>query len=76
MFWIFKKKKIVPHVRLSGVIGSAGRFRQGMDLSGQQEILKKLRNDKTEQKDGKIKYNPKVLEPLYLDFISKWAQQF
>ena len=41
MFWIFKKKKIVPHVRLSGVIGSAGRFRQGMDLSGQQEILKK-----------------------------------
>ena len=27
----------------------------------QQEILKKLRNDKTEQKDGKIKYNPKDL---------------
>ena len=41
MFWIFKKKKIVPHLRLSGLIGSAGRFRQGMDLSGQQEILKK-----------------------------------
>ena len=37
----------------------------------QQEILKKLQNEKTEQKDGKIKYNPKVLEPLYLDFISK-----
>ena len=41
MFWIFKKKKVVPHVRLTGVIGSAGRFRQGMDLAGQQDILKK-----------------------------------
>ncbi len=41
MFWIFKKKKVVPHVRLTGIIGSAGRFRQGMDLSSQQEILKK-----------------------------------
>ena len=41
MFWIFKKKKVVPHVRLTGVIGSAGRFRQGIDLAGQQDILKK-----------------------------------
>ncbi len=41
MFWIFKKKKVVPHVRLTGVIGSAGRFRQGMDLAGQKDILKK-----------------------------------
>ena len=41
MFWIFKKKKVIPHVRLTGVIGSAGRFKQGMDLSSQQEILKK-----------------------------------
>ena len=41
MFWIFKKKKVVPHVRLTGIIGSAGRFKQGMDLSSQQEILKK-----------------------------------
>ncbi len=41
MFWIFKKKKVIPHVRLTGVIGSAGRFRQGMDLAGQQDILKK-----------------------------------
>ena len=31
---------------------------------------------KTKQKEGKIKNNPKVLEPLYLDFISKWAQKF
>ena len=41
MFSFFKKKIIVPHVRLSGVIGSAGRFRQGIDFSGQQEIIKK-----------------------------------
>ena len=40
----------------------------------QQEIFKKLLNQKTEIKEGKTKYNPKVLEPLYLDFISKWAQ--
>ncbi len=41
MFKIFKKKKVIPHVRLTGVIGSAGRFKQGMDLASQQEILKK-----------------------------------
>ena len=41
MFSIFKKKKIVPHVRLTGVIGSAGRFYKGIDLAGQREILKK-----------------------------------
>merc|ERR1712127_835439 len=41
MFSIFKKKIIVSHVRLTGVIGSAGRFKQGMDLAGQREILKK-----------------------------------
>ena len=41
MFSIFKKKTVVPHVRLTGVIGSAGRFKQGLDLAGQKEILKK-----------------------------------
>ena len=41
MFSFFKKKIIVPHIRLAGVIGSAGRFRQGIDFSGQQEIIKK-----------------------------------
>ncbi len=41
MFSIFKKKTVVPHVRLTGIIGSAGRFRQGMDLAGQKDILKK-----------------------------------
>ncbi len=41
MFSIFKKKTIIPHVRLTGVIGSVGRFKQGIDLAGQQDILKK-----------------------------------
>ena len=41
MFSIFKKKKIVPHVRLTGIIGSGGRFKQGMELANQRDILKK-----------------------------------
>ena len=41
MFSFLKKKITVPHVRLSGVIGSVGRFRQGIDFSGQQEVIKK-----------------------------------
>ena len=41
MFSIFKKKTIIPHVRLTGVIGNAGRFNKGMELAGQQDILKK-----------------------------------
>jgi len=41
MFSIFKKKTIIPHVRLTGVIGNIGRFNKGMDLTGQQDILKK-----------------------------------
>ena len=41
MFSIFKKKTVIPHVRLTGVIGSAGKFKQGIDLAGQKEILKK-----------------------------------
>ena len=41
MIWFFKKKKIVPHIKLSGVIGSVGKFRQGIDFSSQEEIIKK-----------------------------------
>ena len=41
MFSIFRKKKIVPHVRLTGIIGSAGKFKQGMELANQRDILKK-----------------------------------
>ena len=41
MFSFFKKKKIIPHIKLSGVIGNAGKFRQGLDFSGQEEIISK-----------------------------------
>ena len=50
MFSIFKKKTVIPHVRLTGVIGAAGRFKQGIDLAWQREILKKAFSFK------KIKY--------------------
>ena len=41
IFKIFKKKKVVPHIRLSGVIGSVGKFKQGLDFAGQQELIEK-----------------------------------
>ena len=41
MFSFFKKKKIVAHLKLSGVIGNAGKFRQGIDFAGQEELIKK-----------------------------------
>ena len=41
MFSFFKKKKIVSHIRLSGVIGNVGKFRQGIEYSAQEEIIKK-----------------------------------
>ena len=41
IFKIFRKKKIVPHIRLSGVIGSVGKFKQGLDFLSQQEIIEK-----------------------------------
>ena len=41
MISFFKKKKIVPLIRLNGVIGNVGKFKQGIDLSGQEEIIKK-----------------------------------
>jgi len=41
MFSIFKKKKIVSLLRLTGVIGNVGKFRQGIEYSGQEDIIKK-----------------------------------
>ena len=41
MFSFFKKKKIVTHIKLNGVIGNVGRFKQGLDFSGQEEIIEK-----------------------------------
>ena len=41
MLSFFKKKKIIPHIKLSGVIGNVGKFKQGIDFSGQEEIITK-----------------------------------
>ena len=41
MISLFKKKKIIPLIRLSGVIGSVGKFKQGIDFVSQEEIIKK-----------------------------------
>ena len=41
MFSFFKKKKIIPHIRLNGVIGNVGKFKQGIDFSGQEELISK-----------------------------------
>ena len=41
MLSFFKKKKIIAHIRLSGVIGNVGKFKQGIDFAGQEEIIKK-----------------------------------
>ena len=38
----FFKKKIFHTLGLTGIIGSAGRFKQGMELANQRDILKKL----------------------------------
>ena len=41
MFSLFKKKKIIAHIKLNGVIGNAGKFKQGIDFAGQEDIIKK-----------------------------------
>ena len=41
MFSFLKKKKIIPHIKLTGVIGNVGKFKQGIDFSGQEEIISK-----------------------------------
>ena len=41
MFAFFKKKKIISHLRLSGVIGNVGKFKQGIDFASHEELIKK-----------------------------------
>ena len=41
IFSYFKDKRTVSHIRLNGVIGNVGKFKQGIDFSSQQEIIKK-----------------------------------
>ncbi len=39
MFSLFKKKIIVAHLKLSGVIGNTGKFKQGIDFASQEELI-------------------------------------
>ena len=41
MFSFFKKEKIISHIKLTGIIGNVGKFRQGIEYSGQENIIKK-----------------------------------
>ena len=41
MFSFFKKKKIICHIKLNGIIGNVGKFKQGIDFSGQEQIIEK-----------------------------------
>ncbi|RPG95819.1 MAG: S49 family peptidase [Candidatus Pelagibacter sp. TMED165] len=74
MFSIFKKKTIIPHVRLTGVIGSAGRFRQGMDLASQQELLKKAFSYK-KPKNVAISINSPGGSPVQSHLIYSYIRQ-
>jgi signal peptide peptidase SppA len=74
MFSFFKKKKIIPHIRLSGVIGSAGRFKQGIDFSGQQEIIKKAFSFK-KAKNIAISINSPGGSPVQSHLIHDYIRQ-
>jgi len=74
MFSIFKKKKIIPHIRLSGVIGSVGRFKQGIDFSGQQEIIKKAFSFK-KAKNIAISINSPGGSPVQSHLIHDYIRQ-
>ena len=41
MLSFLKKKKFVPHIKLNGIIGNVGKFKQGIDFSGHEEIISK-----------------------------------
>ena len=74
MFSFLKKKKFIPHVRLSGVIGSAGRFKQGIDFSGQQEIIKKAFSFK-KSKNIAISINSPGGSPVQSHLIHDYIRQ-
>ena len=74
MFAFFKKKKIIPHVRLCGVIGSAGRFKHGIEFSGQQEILKKAFSFK-KSKNIAISINSPGGSPVQSHLIHDYIRQ-
>ena len=74
MFSFFKKKIIIPHIRLVGIIGTAGRFKQGIDFSGQQEIIKKAFSFK-KAKSIAISINSPGGSPVQSHLIYKFIRE-
>ena len=74
IFKIFKKKKIIPHIRLSGIIGSVGRFRQGINFAGQQEIIDKASRINLNKKETLIYNDPqKAVKNSNVIYTDVWA---
>ena len=79
MFSFFKKKKIIPLIKLSGVIGSVGKFRQGIDFSSQEEIIKKAFSVKKSLAVAIVINSPggsPVQSHLIHDFIRQQSKKF
>jgi len=79
MFSFFKKKKIIPLIKLSGVIGSVGKFRQGIDFSSQEEIIKKAFSVKKSLAVAIVINSPggsPVQSHLIHDFIRQQSEKF
>ncbi len=74
MFSFLKKKTIIPHVRMTGVIGSVGRFKQGIDLANQRDILKKAFNFK-KPKTVAISINSPGGSPVQSHLIYSYIRQ-
>ena len=79
MFSFFKKKKIIPLIKLSGVIGSVGKFRQGIDFSSQEEIIKKAFSFKKSLAVAVVINSPggsPVQSHLIHDFIRQQSKKY
>ncbi len=74
MFSFFKKKKLVSHIRLSGVIGNVGKFRQGIEYSGQEDIIKKAFSVKKAQAVA-ITINSPGGSPVQSHLIYKYIRE-
>ena len=74
MFSFLKKKKIIAHIKLSGIIGNAGKFKQGIDFSGQEEIIEKAFSMK-KSKAVAITINSPGGSPVQSHLIYKFIRQ-
>ena len=74
MFSFLKKKKIISHIKLNGVIGNVGKFRQGIDFAGQEAIIKKAFSVKKAQAVA-LTINSPGGSPVQSHLIYKYIRQ-